>query len=59
MKVITHWNSYRTIVCPECNCVFEYSDADIKLKFYPSHNFGMLEGYNEVICPECNKRMVV
>lgn len=59
MKVIEHGNSYRTVVCSKCNCVFEYSNADVKRNFYPSHNFGMLKGYNEVECPECGNLIVV
>ena len=59
MKVIEHGNSYRTVVCSKCNCVFECSDVDTKLNFYPSSNFGTLEGYNEVKYPECGQLIVV
>jgi predicted RNA-binding Zn-ribbon protein involved in translation (DUF1610 family) len=53
IEVIHHGNTSERQMCPECNCVFIYSEVDIRWVDLRT-NFS---GY--VSCPECGEEIKI
>ena len=64
MRILKNPNPVKEIVktCPECECVFAYTEGDIKTYSYsngvlgPGH-YGYFKKY--VLCPNCGKEIIV
>ena len=64
MRILKNPNPVEEIVktCPECECVFAYTDGDIKTYSYSNNILGPgFYGYSKryVLCPNCGKEIIL
>ena len=60
MEVIKHGNTYKQIICSECNCTFSYCKKDIKETYlYDPESDCNCILYKYIHCPECYERIPI
>lgn len=61
MTIIEHGNTYRTIRCPFCHCLFGYKSSETYIQhFSPIYTTAKkIIGSINVDCPECAKSIAI
>lgn len=59
MKVLIHGNTYKTIRCPYCNALLEYSNIDIVTQKTDNELTSEMFSYKYIKCLECDTSIIL